>query len=340
MGRQHQHVKLTSAEISQLWATFLNDSASIPVITYFLHRVDDEKIKSILEYALSLSQEHVRRISAIITMEGYAVPHGFKLEEDVDLNAPRLFADTYYLNFVHHMSKIGLNGHSTSLSVAVRDDVTKFFRDCLVDAINLYERSKEILLSKGIYIRSPFLPMPDNVEYVKNQSFLKGFLGEKRPLTAIEVTNFYTNQQRNILGVATMIGFSQVASSKDVRQFLIRGRDIAKKHVNIFHGYLEKNFLPSPMTWSSDVTDSTTYVFSDKLMMFFTTILIGLGVQYYGQSLATSPRKDLGVMYNRLTAEIQLYAEDGANIMIKNKWLEQPPLAPDRDKLANEKSNN
>ena len=209
MGKEQKQVKLTSAEIGQLWATFQNDCASIPVLTYFLQKIDDEKIKSLLEYAVSLSQEHVRRISAIFTMEGYAVPNGFKLEEDVDLNAPRLFADTYYLNFVHHMSKIGLNGHSTSLSIAVRNDVTEFFRDCLVETIDLYEKSKALLLSKGLYIRSPFLPKPDSVDYVKNQSFLKGFLGEKRPLTANEITNFYTNQQRNILGVVTMIGLAK-----------------------------------------------------------------------------------------------------------------------------------
>jgi len=33
-------------------------------------------------------------------------------------------------------------------------------------------------------------------------------------------------------------------------------------------------------------------------------------------------------------AEIGAYAEDGANIMIDNGWLEQPPGAADRDLLA------
>jgi nitrogen fixation protein len=36
-------------------------------------------------------------------------------------------------------------------------------------------------------------------------------------------------------------------------------------------------------------------------------------------------------------AEILQYAEDGANIMIDNGWREQPPQAPDRDQLANQK---
>lgn len=55
---------------------------------------------------------------------------------------------------------------------------------------------------------------------------------------------------------------------------------------------------------------------------------------YYGTAIAESPRVDLGAMYNRLTLETQKYAEDGSNIMIKNGWLEQPPMAPDRKELA------
>ena len=69
--------------------------------------------------------------------------------------------------------------------------------------------------------------------------------------------------------------------------------------------------------------------------MYFTSGLIGLSIGYYGTSIAESPRVDIGVMYNRLMLEIQLYYEDGSNILINNKWLEQPPIAPDRDELAN-----
>ncbi|MCM2535776.1 DUF3231 family protein [Neobacillus pocheonensis] len=29
------------------------------------------------------------------------------------------------------------------------------------------------------------------------------------------------------------------------------------------------------------------------------------------------------------------FAEDGANIMIENGWLEEPPMAVDRDELIN-----
>ncbi|WP_369690690.1 DUF3231 family protein [Neobacillus fumarioli] len=57
----------------------------------------------------------------------------------------------------------------------------------------------------------------------------------------------------------------------------------------------------------------------------------------YSTSMALSPRRDLAVDYVRLSAEITTYAEDGAKIMMKNGWLEQPPMAADRDELVKEK---
>ncbi|MBM7692476.1 hypothetical protein JOC77_001906 [Peribacillus deserti] len=45
----------------------------------------------------------------------------------------------------------------------------------------------------------------------------------------------------------------------------------------------------------------------------------------YGLAIGSSMRRDFGALYNRLIAEIQLYGEDGAQIMIHNGWLESPP---------------
>jgi hypothetical protein len=132
------------------------------------------------------------------------------------------------------------------------------------------------------------------------------------------------------------MGLSQVAKSTQVRGFMIRGRDISEKHVEIFASILSKEFLPSASAWDTLPTDSTTSPFSDKLMMFHTSSLSATGIAHYGRSLGLSPRRDLGAHYVRLSAEIALFSEDGANIMIDNGWLEQPPQATDRDKLVNE----
>lgn len=331
---QQNDFRLTSAEITNLWATYMNDSGSICHLTYYLYTVKDTEIKSVIQYALDISQLHVDTITQILTQEGYPVPHGFKLNEDVDVTAPRLFSDTYYLNNVNQLGKIGLNAYSTTLPVAVRDDVYSFFSQCLSESDKLIKQTNDILLAKGLYIRSPYLPIPESYDFVKQKSFLAGFFGEKRPLTGTEITNLYTNFQRNALGVATLIGYSQVAQDEEVTQFLLRGKQIANKHCEIFGSLLKESDLPCPMTWDTEVTDSTTYTFSDRKMMFYTTTLIALSIGYYGGSMSVSPRRDIGVMYSRLVAEIVKYADDGAKIMIKNGWMEEPPRALDRDELS------
>jgi hypothetical protein len=45
---------------------------------------------------------------------------------------------------------------------------------------------------------------------------------------------------------------------------------------------------------------------------------------------------DLSALYVRLSAEIALYAEDGANVLINHGWLEEPTQADDRNALINQ----
>lgn len=328
-------VMITSAELAQLWSQYMNDSGSACVLTFFLEKVEDPEIKPIIEFALQLSKNHIEKLTVFFNEEDYPVPYGFKVEEDVDLAAPKLYSDSYVLHFIHQMAKIGLTTYSASVASAVRSDITDYYIECLSETMQLYKVSKDLLLEKGLYVRSPHLPM-EKVEFVDKQAFLWDAIGEKRPLIVAEVGNLYANVQRNILGEATLIGFSQVAKDKEVIQFFLRGIDIGKKHIKLFGKKLAECNLPVPASLAAEVTTSTSYTFSDKLMMFFTSGLIGLSIGYYGTGVAQSPRMDLGVMYNRLSLEVQLYSEDGANIMIHNKWMEQPPMAVDRGELGTE----
>ena len=337
MEAQGKQIRLTSGEISQLWTQYMNDTSNICTLSYFLEKAEDEEIKPIIELALNLSKSHIRKLTSIFAEEKYTIPHGFKVEEDVDISAPRLFSDTYVLNFIFLMARVGLTTYSLSLSLSVRADVTEYYKECLSETMQLYKVSKDTLLSKGLFARSPYLPNMSEVEFVNKQSFMWDIFKDKRPLNALEIANLYADFQRNALGVATLTGFVQVAKSKDVKKFLIRGIEIAKKHLELFRNKFEESNLPVPSTLNSEITESVAHTFSDKLLMFNTTFLISLSITYYGIAIATSPRIDIGVMYNRLSAEIQLYAEDGANIMIKNRWMEQPPMVPDRDELAKQK---
>ena len=98
-----KQIRITSTEGAQLWAQYLNDGGSICILTYFLEKCEDAEIKPVIEYALELSKKHIEKLTSFFTEEKYAIPHGFKIEDDVDLTAPRLYSDTYVLNFIHQI---------------------------------------------------------------------------------------------------------------------------------------------------------------------------------------------------------------------------------------------
>ncbi|RPF50098.1 DUF3231 family protein [Aquisalibacillus elongatus] len=337
MHPNHDLNNLTSAEVTNLWNTYMNDSGAICHLKYELSHVEDEEIKSVLQYALEMSQSHVKQIEDFYNQEGHPIPRGFSIEEDVDVSAPRLFTDVYFLNSANQMGKIGLGNYGIAITHATREDVFQFFKTCINESVELINKCKELLMKKGLYSKTPYLPVPENVDFVNQKSFLSGFFQEKRPLTGEEIMNLYSNFERNALGSATMMGYSQIAQDNEVMKFLLRGKELANKHTKIFGEILKQNDTPIPMTWDSEVTDSTSYVYSDRKMMFYSTALIALSITYYGAGLAASPRRDVGAVYSRLITELMKYADDGAKLMIKYEWMEEPPRSVDRDELAKKK---
>ncbi|WP_248929672.1 DUF3231 family protein [Paenibacillus hamazuiensis] len=333
MEAEHNN-RLTSAEIAHLWISYTNDTMAVCILKYFAQKVEDSEIKPVIDYALSVAQKHIQTVKKIMESENAAVPQGFT-DEDVNPNCPRLYSDTFFLQYLKQMSRAGLKANSLGLSLAARDDVIRFYNMALTDSAELCNKATGMLLSKGLYIRAPYIPVPQKVDFVRKMSFLSNLLKEKdRPLTAIEIANIYGNMQTNGMGSALLTGFSQVARSAEVRQYLAKGIELANKEMEILHRFLAENRLPAPMTWDGDVTASTEPPFSDKLMLFHVCGLNTIGIGDIGDSLGTSMRADLSASYARFLADVLSYAEDGANIMIANGWLEQPPQAADREALA------
>jgi hypothetical protein len=331
------NVKLSTSEIASMWTNYMNDSMAACVLKHFLQHVIDSEIEKVVRYGLHLSEQHIKTIEQIFSEENVVIPDGFNEKNDVNLSAPQLFSESYYLLYLHNMAKIGSNGYSLSLSNSTRVDIRKFYTECLESSAELFNKTTEVLLSKGLFMRPPQINYPNKVDYVKQSSFLTGWLGDRRPLSSIEIMNLHFNIERNEIGKSLVMGLSQVAVKQEVVDYLIRAKIIAGKHIEIFGSLLSDSDLPAPMTWDTLPTNSTTETFSDKLIMFHVAALTGASVSHYGTSLGTSPRRDIGLHYNRLMQEVLLFAEDGANIMINNGWMEQPPQASDRNALAQQK---
>lgn len=326
------NVRLTSAEIANLWGAYMGNSMAMRVLQYFLHHVEDRQIKEVLEYALSISRKNLETIIEIMNHEDFSIPVGFT-EADVNLEAPRLYSDIFYLNYLHQTTKSGFSLYTIALPNIARTDVRNFFSECIFSLTELYNRVADISLSKGVYIRPPNIAVPKHNEFTQSNQFLAGFFGDQRAINALEITHLFSNIQSNHLGKALILGFAQVAQSKEVRNYFNEGVEVSINQIETFSHVLEKEGLPVPPTRDHDVMESTIPPFSDKLMMFHVSGLNALSILNYGAGLSGSQRHDIHLLYMKLIPQVGTFGEVGARLMIEKKFMEQTPLAPNRDVL-------
>lgn len=333
--RQTEHnIRLTAAEISSLWIQYMNDSMAICMIKYFIEKIEDTQILPVLQNALSLAQSHVEQITTFFSQEGFPIPDGFN-DNDVILSAPRLFSDPFHLNYIKNFGKSAMIAYSLSLSLASREDVRKFVMKSLITAADLDEMTTQVMQSKGLYIRPPYVTAADQTEFIQSTDYLGSFFGgDSRRLSSLEITHLFLNAQSNAIFKALAIGFSQVARSLELRQLFVRAAEIADKHIEIFNATLKESQIPGPMKLDSDIMGTTISPFSDKLMLFHMIALVNMELGYYTAAIGINLRLDITVDYARLAAEIGKFGYDGIRILIDNGWMEEPPMALDRNQLA------
>lgn len=325
--------KLTSAEMGKLWATYTGNTLAKCILSYYLQHIDDQDIKRVVENALNLSAAFVENIKEIFVQENFPIPMGF-MDEDVNSDAPRLFSDEFYLHYLKYTSKAGMSIYSMAIPIMTREDIRDFFINTLNSTVNLLTEVNNLLMAKGFYIKPPQIPTPEKVDFIKKQNYLNGFFGDIRPLHALEIAHLYDTIENNLTSKALLIGFSQVAENETIREFFIRGKEMTNKHIEISSQQLHKENLPSPPLLDHLVSESTISPFSDKLMLAHKIEMFSMKIRSAGNAASLNGRRDLGGMYAKFLTDIGLYVQNGANIMIDQGWMEQPPKAIDRDNLA------
>jgi hypothetical protein len=329
-------LKLTSSEIGTLWGEYVNGTMTDIVNRYMFSIIEDESIKAIFEEAIKTFAKQKKQIVAFIENEGFPVPIGFT-ESDLNKGTKKLFTDIFCLNYLHIMTLHGLLGHTTSLGVSVREDLRHFYDSCDNDGKRMYHQTIELLLEKGEFQRDPYFYPAKNPEFISSQDFADGFFGKGRRLSAIEIISISFNLKKSIMAKTLSIGFSQVAQSKEVRKFLEDSEKTADGQIQSFSKIMHADNLPVPKSWETEVTTSTDSPFSDKLMMYHIGFLFQAAQAYQGTGLASSMRTDLVTTYEGIILKNLMVTKKWFNIMVKNKWLEQPPLAPNRKEIAKEK---
>ncbi|SFJ29819.1 Protein of unknown function [Halobacillus dabanensis] len=334
------HTMLTSSELSSIWTSYMNDTMSICILSHFLKHAEDEEIRSVIQFSYDLSTTHVEKLTDIFRKEGLPIPTGFTEEQDLNLNAPRLYTDMFILTYINHMAKVGLLAYSSFIAMSARKDIRDYFMEGLKETSDLYDNSSNVLLSKGLFVRAPYVEYPTKTDFVESKKYFNGYalLGNQRPLNTVEISHLFMNVQTNLIGNKLALSFAQTSPNEEVQKWLLRGADISKKHVEIFTKLLLDNDIQAPASSDVSITDSTTPPFSDKLILFHMGLLSGAGAGNYSTAAAASQRNDLMVNYERLSVEIARYAKDGGDIMVRNGWLEEPPGTIDKHKLSKTKN--
>src|SRR5699024_1795532 len=100
--------------------------------------------------------------------------------------------------------------------------INHFYQELMKVTFKLKMEAKELSKHKGLFIKAPEVPAIKHVSYVKKDSFLTGWFGNRRPLLATEISELVFNAKRNVLGHAVITAFSQVTETKEVRDFFIK----------------------------------------------------------------------------------------------------------------------
>jgi hypothetical protein len=331
-----ENFKLTSSEIGSLWGEYINGTAVDIVNRYMYSIIEDEEIKSTFNEAIMIFERQKVQIKTFIENEGFPVPIGFN-ETDLFPGKKRLFTDTFCLNYLNIMTIHGLLGHSTSLGISVRKDLREFYDSCDNDAKKMYHQTVELLLEKGLFQRDPLYYAYEQPQFIVDKDFKDGYFGKGRTLSAPEIISISLNLKKSIMAKTLSIAFSQIAQSKEVRKFLTSSQNTADGQIKDLAKIMQADNLPVPKSWETEVTLSTDSPFSDKLIMYHTGFLFQAAQNYHGAGLASSMRTDLVTTYESTILQNLLVTKNWFDIMVKNKWLEQPPLAPNRAEIAKQK---
>ena len=81
------------------------------------------------------------------------------------------------------------------------------------------EEIKTILTDKSLIIAPPIIPTPEQVK-IASTDYLSGFVGDVRPLHALEIAHLYDNIENNVTSKALIMAFSQIAKSQKLETYL------------------------------------------------------------------------------------------------------------------------
>lgn len=252
-------------------------------------------------------------------------------EKDINTDAEQLYSDRFLLYYLHVGAQVGLEFHARAVAMATREDVRNYLKDCLESSTRLSDKVTTLSLNKGLYWRTPTLPAPTSPEHIQKASYLNGWFGDVRPLNSMELANLY-----EIIGLLIMIetlciGFARTTDCEEVSQICKKAADISKKLFDDLVGFLKEDNLPTPPSYSAEMTDTKDRVFSDQIMIAHVAGLFGSLLSQYGFSIGSIMKHDLLTAYTTHISRAGAFTEKVSRFMIDKEWLEKVPGVINRE---------
>jgi hypothetical protein len=326
---------LSSSELGTLWMTYQQKTMNQRMLEYFIEQADDNRAKEIMQDTHAKIINYVEEMKTIFKNEGAAIPVGYT-EQDVNIGVPKLYDNMFDIMFLRLVTEISSGLHSLHINMAYRKDIILLYKELTAFAQSVYVDCVDYLQEKDVLPRPPALTMPKTVEFADGTNYMSGFnlFSEKRALNTVEVAHLYHVIESNIIGMQLITGFAQVANEPEVKKYFIKGKELAKQIVTDNTQVFLQSDIQPPATWGANATDSTVAPFSDKLMMYCTSLFCSFGLGSTALGTAFSLRSDLPLKMASEAKDILTYGRDGGRIMAKNGWLEEPPSMQDRNNLT------
>ena len=329
-----KEVPLTSSELANLWMTYQEKTMILRILEYFIENAENDSVQ-LLQQQYNNATKAVEFIADIFHKEGAVLPIGFT-KDDVYSGSPKLFDFEYDIMYLHMMTKVEMSLYSLFCGMSYRQDVNDFFIKLTSESQTINNQATQFLLNKGVLARPPFVSMPKEVHFIQDKNYKSAFnlFGETRSLNTIEVSLIHHAIETNLVGMQLMIGFAQVAKHKDVQNYFVKGMQLSKKIEVELGEFLRQSFIEPPATHAGKATTSKIPPFSDKLMMYNSSLLASFGLGSNALGGAFSLRNDLPLKMTLLSKDIFNFAQDGGKILIKQGWMEEPPQIEDRNQLT------
>jgi len=327
-------VQLTSSELGTLWMTYISTSGRLIMYDFFKIKTIDKEAQNILDSYIAEVQNVQNSIVNIFNNEGAVIPIGF--DEHDEMKGPStLYDDFFHIMFLRQTMKLNFGHSAVYSSMSYMKEVNDVFKLNYDISNKYYMLTTNYLLGKGVLARPPGVTMPKQVEFIEDKNYMSRFnlFSDKRSLNTIEVGYINEAIEDNIWAMQLLTGFAQVAKEREVKKYFITGKELAKKTIAELSDVLSQSDIQPPSTWVGKVTDSTQPPFSDKLMMYINSLISTTALGFTALGTSFSMRNDLPLKLALISKDTFMYAKEGAKIMIKHRWMEEPPQMEDRNQL-------